>query len=386
MTLRFEFATATRIVFGPGVMREAASTAASLGSRALVVTGATPERACGFIAHLRSLKLECAIYSLRGEPTIPAILEGIRAAKEAGAEVVVGFGGGSALDGAKAIAALLTNPGAPLDYLEVVGSGNPLTRPCAPCICVPTTAGTGCEVTRNSVLISPEHKIKISLRSPHMAPLLAAVDPDLTHSLLPSITAGTGLDALTQLIEPFLSVRANPLTDSLCREGIGRVAAWLRICCNEGGNSEARRNMALASLFGGLALANAGLGAVHGLAAPLGGMFPVPHGVACAALLPGAMAVNLRALRSRCADSPVLDRFDEIARMLTGNPSACAEEGIEWIAALCADLELPRLSSFGLEKKDLPIVARQAGASSSIKGNPIPLTADELAAIAASAL
>jgi alcohol dehydrogenase class IV len=385
MNMRFEFATATRIVVGPGTIEEAVSTASSLGRRTLVITGGTPGRADSFIEQLRLQNLESAVFPVHGEPTIPAVMEGIRAAEETGAEIIIGFGGGSALDAAKAIAALLTNPGNPLDYLEVVGSGNPLTRPAAPCICIPTTAGTGCEVTRNSVLISPEHQVKVSLRSPRMLPLLAVVDSDLTHSLPPAMTASTGLDALTQLIEPYLSLHANPLTDCLCREGIHRAATWLPECCHNGGDSEARQNMAIASLFGGLALANAGLGAVHGLAAPLGGRFPIPHGIVCAGLLPGAMAVNLNALRSRCTDSPALVRFDEISRLLTGNPSARAEDGIEWITTFCTELSLPRLSEYGLDEKNLRAVAVQAEKSSSMRGNPVRLTIDELIAILESA-
>ena len=382
----FEFATATRIVFGPGKMREAISTAVSFGRRALIVTGNTPARLEHFLDGMRAKGMECILFPIPGEPTIPGVLKGVETAKSAGCEFVVGCGGGSALDGAKAIAALMTNPGNPLDYLEVVGQGNPLTRPCAPCICIPTTAGTGCEVTRNSVLVSPEHRVKVSLRSPKMLPLLAVIDPDLTHSLPPALTASTGLDALTQLIEPLLSIYAHPLSDSICREGIRRAARWLRTACNEGGNAEARENMALASLFGGLALANAGLGAVHGLAAPLGGMVSIPHGIVCARLLPGSLDVNLKGLRARMKESPAIPRFDEIGRLLTGSASARAEDGIDWIHALVSDASIPGLSSFGLKETDLSAIAGQAQKSSSLRGNPIPLTIEELIGILRSAL
>jgi alcohol dehydrogenase class IV len=384
--MHFEFATAARIVFGSGKIREAISTAASLGRRALIVTGSTPSRLETFLDGMRAQEMECTLFPIHGEPTIPGIFKGVQTAKDAGCELVIGCGGGSALDGAKAIAALMTNPGNPLDYLEVVGSGNPLTQPCAPCICIPTTAGTGCEVTRNSVLVSPEHHVKVSLRSPKMLPLLAVVDPDLTHSLPCAITASTGLDALTQLIEPLLSIYANPLSDSICREGICRAARSLRTACNDGGNAEARENMALASLFGGLALANAGLGAVHGLAAPLGGMVSIPHGIVCARLLPKVMEINLKALRMRLKESVAISRFDEIGRLLTGNTSARAEDGIEWIQALVSDMSIPCLSSFGLTEKDLPAIAGQAQKSSSMRGNPVSLTTEELVAILQSTL
>jgi alcohol dehydrogenase class IV len=384
--MRFEFATATRIVFGPGSIREAISAAATLGNRALIVTGSTPARLASFIGELKRQNTECTVISIAGEPSIPAILDGVRIAKEAACEFVIGCGGGSALDGAKAIAALMTNPGAPLDYLEVVGSGKPLSQPCAPCICIPTTAGTGCEVTRNAVLVSPEHRVKISLRSPRMLPYLAVVDPELTYSLPPVATAATGMDALTQLIEPFVCNRANAMTDAICRDGIRRAALWLKEAYADGSNPEARENMALASLFGGLALANAGLGAVHGLAAPLGGMFPVPHGVVSACLLPIVMDTNLKALSARVPDSPALARYKELARILTGNSFAAAHDGVDWIRDLCADLSAPRLSSFGITATDLPAIAEQAKRSSSMRGNPVELTLQELIDILSTAL
>jgi alcohol dehydrogenase class IV len=384
--MRFEFATATRIVFGSGRVHEAISAAISFGRRALVVGGSTPERLDSFIRELRAQNVECELFSIPGEPTIRRISEGVRFAKNAGCELVIGCGGGSALDGAKAIAALMANPGSSLDYLEVVGSGNPLTQPCAPCICIPTTAGTGCEVTRNAVLASPEHRVKVSLRSPWMLPLLAVVDPDLAKSLPPSITASTGMDALTQLIEPFVCIFSNPLTDSICRDGIRRAAMSLRPACDDGNNTEARENMALASLFGGLALTNAGLGAVHGLAAVLGGMFPIPHGMVCACLLPIVMDANLRALNTRFKDSPTLRRYDEIGYLLTGKSSARAEEGIEWVRSMCSELSVPQLSAFGMTTEDLPAIATQAQKASSMKGNPIALTAEELTNILREAL
>jgi alcohol dehydrogenase class IV len=376
--MRFEFATATRIVFGPGTIGEAVSAAAALGHHMLVVTGSNPLRMDDFIKDLSARNLECTLFRITGEPTIPAILDGVRIAMDARCEFVIGYGGGSVMDAAKAIAALMANPGSPLDYLEVVGSGKPLTQPCAPCICIPTTAGTGCEVTRNAVLASPEHRVKVSLRSPRMLPALAVVDPQLAYSLPPAITASTGMDALTQLIEPFVCNKANPLTDAICRDGIRRVARWFRTACEDGLNPEARENMALASLFGGLALANAGLGAVHGLAAPLGGMFPVPHGTVSACLLPLIMDANLRALNARLKDSPALARYDEIAFLLTGKSSAKAQDGVEWVRTLSSDLSFPKLSGFGIAEQDLPAIALHANKSSSMKGNPVELTVEEL--------
>jgi alcohol dehydrogenase class IV len=379
--MRFEFATATRIVFGPGTLSEVAPEAAALGQRALVVTSPLPEPAATLVDQLAGQGVEVAIYRVSTEPTIPAVVEGVQQARRAGCDVVIGLGGGSALDTGKAIAALLANGGNPLDYLEVIGRGQPLTRPALPCIAVPTTAGTGAEVTRNAVLASPEQHVKVSLRSPFMLPRLAVVDPLLTHSMPPELTASTGLDALTQLIEPFVCLKANPLVDTLCHEGMERVARSLRKAYQDASDAAAREDMALASLFGGLALANAGLGAVHGFAGPIGGMIGAPHGTVCARLLPHVMAANVQALQTRQSDSPVAARYDKVGQILTGNRSAAAPDGVAWIQSLCADLNVRPLASFGLGEELFPEVVAAARKASSMKGNPILLTDEELTAI-----
>ena len=229
------------------------------------------------------------------------------------------------------------------------------------------------------MLASSEHQVKVSLRSPFMLPRLALVDPELTVSLPPGITASTGLDALTQLIEPYVSRRANPLTDSLCREGIPRVARSLYKAFEDGSNLSAREDMSLASLFGGLALANAGLGAVHGFAAPIGGRFDAPHGAVCAALLPGVMEANLRALRQR---APLIaSRYNEVAQLLTGAPGARAEEGIEWVRRLVNHLNIPGLGSFGVKPEHIETLVAMASNASSMKANPVTLTIEELSEI-----
>ncbi len=294
--MRFEFATATRIVFGEGTVATLPELVRSFGVRPLVVTGASSKRAAWLVSALSAQTL-----AVPGEPTVDLIRDGVRRVREAGCDVVVSLGGGSAIDAGKAIASVATNGGEPLDFLEVVGKGRTLEAAPLPFIAVPTTAGTGSEVTRNAVLASPEHGVKASMRSPMMLPRVALIDPELTYALPPAVTANTGLDALTQLIEPYVSARANPLTDALCVEGIGRAAGALGRAYRDGTDSEARRDMALASLFGGLALANAGLGVVHGFAAPLGGSWNAPHGALCAALLPHGMAANIAALRAACA-------------------------------------------------------------------------------------
>jgi alcohol dehydrogenase class IV len=309
------------------------------------------------------------------------VLSGAQRARDDRCDLVIGIGGGSVVDTGKAIAALLTNEGDLLDYLEVIGRGQPLTRPSAPYIAIPTTAGTGSEVTRNAVLASPRHRVKVSMRSPLMLPRLAVVDPELTHSMPPGLTASTGLDAFTQVLEPYVSHRANPVTDAICREGLRRAAHSLRRAYEDGSDAAAREDMALVSLFGGLALANAGLGAVHGFAGPLGGMFDGPHGALCARLLPYVMETNVRALQSRMSGSPILARYDEVARILTGKASARAMDGVLWVQDLCQALDVPPLSTFGLTTADFPKVVDQARKASSMKANPIVLTDEELGEI-----
>ena len=376
--MRFEFATATRILFGPGTIRDVAPAARGMGQRALVVTGQNKSRAAGLLDSLTSAGLQRVSFAVAGEPTTHLVQSGAELARSESVELVIAIGGGSVIDAGKAIAALATNSGALLDYLEVIGRGRALENPPLPFIAIPTTAGTGAEVTRNAVLASPEHRVKVSLRSPLMLPKLAVVDPELTLGLPASLTASTGMDALTQLIEPFVSCRANPLTDGLCREGITRAARSLRRACSHPDDLAAREDMAAASLFSGLALANAGLGAVHGFAAPIGGMFAAPHGAVCAALLPHAMAINLRALRERQPDSAVLQRFTEIARLLTTNPDATADDGVSWLQQLCADLKIPALGTYGISPADIDTLCDKAAQASSMKGNPLELTPDEL--------
>ena len=384
--MRFEFATANRIIFGPGVAETAPALAAEFGRRALVVTGRRAEPGQHLAAGLQQAGLAAELFAVTGEPAVADIQAGLQAARAFGADVLLGLGGGSVLDAGKAIAALLTNPGTPLDYLEVVGRGRPLEHAPAPYIAIPTTAGTGSEVTRNAVLTSPEHHLKVSLRSPLMLPRLALVDPDLTQSAPALVAAASGLDALTQLIEPFVSHAANPLTDAVCREGLRRAARSLRRIA-AGADAAAREDMAFASLCGGLALANARLGAVHGFAAPIGGGFPAPHGAICARLLPFVMEANLRVL-SREPGRPhqALGRFDEVGQMLTGHPNASAADGVAWVRETCELLEIPPLGQYGVGPADVPGLVAQAKQASSMKGNPVVLLDEELAGILQAAL
>jgi alcohol dehydrogenase class IV len=350
-----------------------------MGTRALMVTGTSPDRMLPLQPDLEAAGVACFWFPVDGEPTIEVVRTATDHARGAACNLVIAIGGGSAIDAGKAVAAMLANPGDPLDYLEVIGRGQPLAHPAVPFIAIPTTAGTGSEVTRNAVLASPERGVKASLRSPGMLPHLAVVDPELTLGLPRAITASTGLDALTQLIEPYVSVRANPMTDQFCVEGMRRAAASLPRVWADGSDREARRDMAWASLLGGLALANAGLGAVHGFAAPVGGRWPAArHGAICAAVLPHAIEINVRALRTRAATGDALRRYDEVARLITGHPHAAAEDGVQWIGELCRKLEIRPLGTYGVTQADVPTLVQQGAQASSMKGNPIVLTEEEL--------
>ena len=391
MSFSFEFASAVRLVFGPGVKEQAVAALAAWGVRSvLIVTGRDAARAAPFTTDLTAHGIAAVAFAVAGEPTVELARAGVRAAREAGAEGVIAVGGGSVLDAGKAIAALATNGGEPLDFLEVVGAGKALAQPALPFVAVPTTAGTGAEVTRNAVLAVPEARVKASLRSPLMLPRLAVVDPDLLAPLPRATIASGGLDALSQVIEPFVSVRANPLSDALAREGIRRSAGALGRAYVNGlaNDAAARADLAIASVCGGLCLANAGLGAVHGFAAPAGGMLGAPHGAICAALLPHVMTVNLRALRARAPEHPALRRLREVAALLTAEApeDVAAEDGITFVSALCATLNIPGLTSYGLGATDIPALVERAKAASSMRGNPLPLSDTELTEIVERAL
>jgi alcohol dehydrogenase class IV len=379
--MRFEFATAQRIVFGQGSVCELPGIALAFGRRAFVVVGKDRIRRAGILADLEAKGMNCTIFGVPGEPTVDLVREGAEALRVAKCDVAIAIGGGSAIDAGKAIAALAANPGDVLDYLEIVGRGSPLPNASVPSIAVPTTAGTGSEVTRNAVLGSPEHRVKASLRSPLMLPRVALIDPELTFALPPDVTASTGLDALTQLIEPFVSIRANPMTDALCRDGLRQAARYLARVFAKGRDAEARTGMSYASLLGGLALANAGLGVVHGFAAPVGGMFDAPHGAVCAAILPQGMKANIVALRERAPESAALDRYAEIGRIVTGNDSAGAEDAVEWVGNLVKSFGIPPLSRYGVAESDVDSIVEKAARAGSMKANPLVLTREELAGI-----
>jgi alcohol dehydrogenase class IV len=375
----FEFTTVPSILFGGGRLKEIRVIAPELGTRAMVVCGSSVravERVQPLFAALTNAGVAYTAFATQGEPIIDEVRVGTKQARDEQCDLVIGFGGGSALDTGKAVAAMLANGGDPLDYLEVIGKGQPLTKPSVPFIAIPTTAGTGSEVTRNAVLGSPEHRLKVSLRSPYMLPRVALMDPELTYNLPADVTAATGLDALTQLIEAFVSVKSNPMTDGICREGIHRVARSLRRAFEQGGSLPweenwqavvtAREDMCVAGMLSGMALANAALGAAHGLSGPLGGMFDAPHGELCAAVLPYVVEVNERAAKQRLEKSPVVPRFEQIRRVLGD------------LGELIQALKIPPLRSHGVMRENFPEIIAKAKESNSMKGNPVVLEDDEL--------
>lgn len=386
MAHSFEFATAQQIIFGAGKAQTIPQLAQLLGTRSLIIHGSTNTGVHELVAGWQSDSFIADIQPMHGEPTVADAIHITAAARQARCDTIIAIGGGSIIDTGKAVAALLTNPGDPLDYLEVVGRGQPLRVPSAPLIAAPTTAGTGAEVTRNAVLAVPEKSVKVSLRSATMLPRIALIDPELTYSMPPSITASTGMDALTQCIEPFVSNQANPLTDALAAEGIQAAARSLRTTYYSGSDADARADMCVAGLCGGMALANAKLGAVHGFAGVLGGMFPIPHGVVCARLLPGVMAANLTALDERSTHSHYRARFDKVAQWLTGEATASALDGVEWLRLLCDELQIPPLRNYNITPQHFDEIVAKSKQASSMKGNPIALTDRELRQILAAAL
>lgn len=380
MGVKFDVLAPRKILFGAHRAIEVATwvSASQREERVLLVTGKTKRH-----PHVMAALAACAELThieVANEPSLTLCEASLEVARNAKVTRVVALGGGSAIDLGKALAALLTNDGEVLDYLEVVGRGQPLRYAPLPFAALPTTSGTGAEATKNAVLSvsRPEGSVKVSLRSDAMVPDLALVDPALTLDVPRDVTAATGLDALTQVIEPYVSHAATPFTDAWTRDAIPRAAKAFPRVMKDGSDLEARSDMALVSLQGGLALANAKLGAVHGFAGPLGGMLEAPHGALCARLLPFVIEANLRALNERAAKSPAMTRYLEVARWLTGDPDALAGDAIDWTRQLMDSLAIPTLHDFGLDAKDIPRVAEQSARSSSMKGNPIELTQSEL--------
>ncbi len=390
----FEWTAPARIVFGRGAAADIGRRAAEIGRRVLFIrTGALPATG-GTVEAARSALaaegLEFLEAEVRGEPEVEAVDALTARVRPFEPEVILGLGGGSAIDTAKAVAGLLAGGGEVLDYLEVIGRGRPFSRPGVPVIAVPTTAGTGAEATRNAVLASRALGVKASLRGPALVPRLALVDPALTDTLPPAVTASTGLDALAQCLESFLALNARPWTDALALEGLNRAARSLVPAFRDGSVLEARDDMAVAALLSGICLANAGLGAVHGLAAALGGKFPIPHGVACGRVLPGVLSENIRAMIAGGAGRTVPAKCLRLAEVFLparrGSEKTRMAALGDRLSAFVEELELPRLSAFGVTEADLPVLAEAAGRSSSIRQNPVALDEKTLIGILRAAL
>jgi alcohol dehydrogenase class IV len=380
-TTNFEFTTAKRIIFGATSAKKIADNALNLGKRPLIVTGKNQDR-CKFLLDDFSKKnVKCEIYSVKGEPTTEGVTECLELANRSKADVIIGLGGGSPIDTGKAVSALITNGGRLFDYLEVIGRGNPIENPTIPFIAVPTTAGTGAEVTKNAVIKSHEHSIKVSIRSPFMLPDIAIIDPLLTHSMPKEVTVSTGLDAFTQVIEPYVSNKANVLTDAICKEGIKRISRSLLKAFEDGNDANAREDMCIGSLFGGMALTNAKLGAVHGFAGPMGGMIDAPHGLICGILLPYVIEANIRVLEERDTASTALAKYEKIAKIVTNKEKARPKDLIQWIGELYEKLNMSVLSNVEFKKEQIEELIHKAKETSSMKGNPIELTDKELTEI-----
>lgn len=393
--MMFEFATATRVVFGSGSVNRLGELTQGMGTRPLVVTGSNPERVSRVFDILKAGGHRPEVFTIAGEPAVDRVLAGVEEARRTERNWVVAVGGGSVMDAGKAIAGLLTNPGDLMDYLEVVGGGQSLKNASAPFVALPTTSGTGAEVTRNAVLSVPGKQFKVSLRSPHLLPRLALVDPELTVSAPQYVKACSGLDALTQLLEPWVGIRGNWMTDAFCREGLMKFSQAFPAVLEDAENIEAHEIMALASLLSGLALANSGLGVIHGFAAPLGGMYSVPHGAICARLAAPGVKANVdflkamersglsRTLATEGGGRGVegknpLDRYQHAAQMLLNDPGAQVEDLLAWLDQLVEQSQIPRLKDFGVQREDFSLISDKAMQSGSMKGNPIVLSKTSL--------
>jgi len=374
----FGFASAARIRFGRGVIAETPEAIAARGRRVFLVQGKSGRFSDQLIAPLRAKGVQIVPFTCDREPDLPMLESAVAAAQAGGVDCVAALGGGAVIDLGKAVAALAPSKSAAMDHLEVVGKGLPLAAAPLPFIAMPTTAGTGAEVTKNAVIAVPEHARKVSLRDDRMLADLALVDPALTDGTPKAVTLASGLDAVTQVIEPYLCSRANPLVDALCREAIPRGLTALRVLMDRE-DPAARDDLAFTSLCGGLALANAGLGAVHGLAGVIGGIAPnAPHGAVCGALLPHVLTAN-RAATTHLPE--VQDRMDQVMDWIAGSLTLRQGSLADWVNRQ----GLPRLSDMGVAPEDHPRIAKDAAASSSMKANPVTLSSNTLEQILANA-
>jgi alcohol dehydrogenase class IV len=383
MTAPFQLLLPPRILFGRGEAGKTAGLAAGLSRSAFLVHGRDAARAGWLIRDLETAGVAVTPFACPKEPDLPLLEAALAAARSCGAGVVLGLGGGAAIDLAKAVAGLAPGQGAVLDHLEGVGRALPLTATPLPFIALPTTAGTGSEATKNAVIDVPAHRRKVSLRDDRMMARVAIVDPALTDGCPRGVTLASGLDALTQVIEPYLCARPNPATDALARAAIPQgMSALVRLM--EGEDTAARDAMAWVSLAGGIALANAGLGAVHALAGVIGGMTGAAHGAICGTLLPFVLQANAQALPP---NHPVRARFEEVDALLSAGfgPAPGPAPGSAALHAWSRKAGLPGLDALGLQKDSHPAVAEAAISASSMRANPVALPVEALCQVLAAA-
>jgi len=384
----FSFASTPQIYFGTGKRSALAEIVAGYGSRLLLVTGGnsfdTSPLCAALLAELQQ-RFELRRVRVTGEPSPQLVDAAVVEHRTFAADCVVAIGGGSAVDAAKAIAGLLPSGDSVMEYLEGVGAGKLYSGPSTPFIAVPTTAGTGGETSKNAVLsVQGDKGFKKSFRHETLVAKAIILDPELTLTCPPEITAACGMDAFTQLLESFVSSQANPITDALAKSGMAQVRDCLLRAVEQGEDVDARAGMLYASSISGLTLANAGLGSVHGLASPLGAYFPVPHGVVCGTLLHAATRMNIELMRAREAANPGLSRYAEAGRIMLADARLADDDAIAGLLQLLESwterLAMPRLSAYGITESDIPrIVAGSRG--NSMKTNPILLADDEIGAL-----
>jgi len=380
----FEYATPTDILFGRQALVKALPRIINCGKHAFFVHGKDASRCKQLVDTLHKNGVAVTPFTVSSEPDIDLIEKARNKAKDSRCDYVIAMGGGSVVDTAKAVAALITNNEPILNYLEVVGQGSPLTHAPVSCIVIPTTAGTGSEVTRNAVIQVPDKRVKVSLRSPLMYPDLAVIEPSLMMTLPLESTLFSGWDAIVQLIESYLTRKANPICDALSLQGLQYAIPAINALEKNLNDYEARSHMALAALYSGITLTNAGLGAVHGLAGPLGGYYRqrVPHGAICARLLPEVLQSHL--LHSS-EDSNLVQRLQVVINLLSGSEKMDQKEALVDLKDRICD-RIPNLGIWGVLERDLPVIAEQSKTSSSMRGNPVVLETEELVSILKQAL
>jgi hypothetical protein len=375
----FQFMTSSRIVFGEGALINSFSTLNQFGYSVLLVTGKDNQRSEPLVNYLKQQNMRYQQVAVLGEPLIAMIEEMAAMGRRFRPDMVISIGGGSVLDTGKALAALIPNQGSVYDYVEVVGRNVPLQAKPLPFIAIPTTSGTGSEVSKNAVLRSAQENVKVSLRSADMLPDLAIIDPTLTYGMDPVMSGCCGMDAFTHLMEAYVCGAPNPLTDMVCEEGLRRLAGAIVSAC-EDDDPRARSDMSFAAMLGGMALANAKLGAAHGLASSLGGRLSAPHGLITAQLAPYVMQENVLAARE-AGRADILNRYRQLACILTGRIDADIADGITWTKRTLERLRLPPVSEYGLCDTLFDEVAEDALLTNAIKGNPLPLNKERLQGI-----